>query len=47
MIYLIKNSEEKKDQINRTIIRNSFYITAEVLKNEYNEKCDLWSCRVI
>ena len=31
----------------RTIIRNSFYITAEILKNEYNEKCHLWSCRAI
>ena len=28
-------------------IGTSFYIAPEVLKNGYNEKCDLWSCGVI
>ena len=28
-------------------IGTSFYIAPEVLKNSYNEKCDLWSCGVI
>ena len=28
-------------------IGNSFYIAPEVIKNSYNEKCDLWSCGVI
>ena len=28
-------------------IGTSFYIAPEVLKNGYNEKCDLWSCGII
>ena len=28
-------------------IGTSFYIAPEILKNGYNEKCDLWSCGVI
>lgn len=28
-------------------IGTSFYIAPEVLRNSYNEKCDLWSCGVI
>ena len=28
-------------------IGTSFYIAPEVIKNGYNEKCDLWSCGVI
>jgi len=28
-------------------IGTSFYIAPEVIKNSYNEKCDLWSCGVI
>ena len=28
-------------------IGTSFYIAPEVLKNGYNEKCDIWSCGVI
>ncbi len=29
------------------IIGTLFYIAPEVIKNNYNEKCDLWSCGVI
>ena len=29
------------------LIGTPFYIAPDVLKNEYNEKCDIWSCGVI
>jgi serine/threonine protein kinase len=31
----------------KDIIGTLFYIAPEVIKNNYNEKCDLWSCGVI
>ena len=37
---------EKMKQLKEDI-GTSFYIAPEVLKNGYNEKCDLWSCGVI
>ena len=39
---ILKNNKMLKEQIG-----TSFYIAPDVLKNEYNEKCDLWSCGVI
>ena len=36
-----KNKSEKK------VIGSSYYIAPEVLTENYNEKCDLWSCGVI
>jgi calcium-dependent protein kinase len=36
-----KNKSEKK------IIGSSYYIAPEVLTENYNQKCDLWSCGVI
>lgn len=38
---ILKNSKLKEQ------IGTSFYIAPEVLRNSYNEKCDLWSCGVI
>ena len=37
----------KKNKMLKEQIGTSFYIAPDVLKNEYNEKCDLWSCGVI
>lgn len=39
---ILKRNKMLKEQIG-----TSFYIAPEVLKNSYNEKCDLWSCGVI
>ena len=36
----------KKNKLTEQI-GTSFYIAPEVLKNGYNEKCDLWSCGII
>ena len=37
----------EKDVIQDKKIGNSYYIAPEVIKKEYNEKCDIWSCGVI
>ena len=37
----------EKGVLNKRMIGSSYYIAPEVIKKEYNEKCDLWSCGVI
>ena len=29
------------------LIRQPYYIAPEVIRMDYNEKCDIWSCGVI
>ena len=37
----------KKGQKYKEVIGTPFYIAPEVLNNNYDEKCDLWSCGII
>jgi calcium-dependent protein kinase len=37
----------EKGQKEKRLIGSCYYIAPEVLKKDYNEKCDLWSCGVI
>ena len=37
----------EKGVLNKRMIGSSYYIAPEVIKKQYNEKCDLWSCGVI
>jgi len=37
----------KKEGLHNELIGTAYYMAPEVIKSNYNEKCDLWSCGVI
>ena len=36
-----------KEKLLKEKIANPYYNAPEVIKNKYNEKCDVWSCGVL
>ena len=39
--------EKKNDKKLTALVGTPYYIAPEVIKGEYDEKCDVWSCGVI
>lgn len=47
LINFALNGKFIKDEIDLENYETPFYIAPEVIVNDYNEKCDIWSCGII